>query len=653
WLGEGDAPTVGVVRNDAIADALKRNGLAVRSLERGWWDSLDGIDVLVVDAHSISDRAREEVSKFLRNGGGLLTAGLGWGWLQLNPGKGIQEHPGNQLLRDAGITWCDGTLSAGKDGLFRMAPIPGSLHAKHALDSLERALAATGADEAGEAKNGEAERHRRCEFDPRCAATLTSALESLAPSDPLLTRAAVLVAKAPDRPVPAQGRPIRRKDSLARALLAIELQVDSAAAPDSVTAHPSARAFPGSVDDAAPRVDGSVTIDAAIPGWHSVGLYAPPGGIITVTARGAVPDGVRLRIGAHSDTLWHLDRWERAPEVVRSWPIPASSALTEEHSRAGSDAGTPLRVASAFGGLIYIEVSKRSENSLEFEISGAVEAPRFVLGRTTAEQWQRARQAPAPWGELESGKVIVTVPSGFLRELDDPWELMQFWDRISDAHATLACIPLQPERPHRFVADLQISAGYMHSGYPIMTHLDAAKFMTDLETLRRGSWGLLHELGHNHQESDWTFGGTVEVTCNLFALHAIDTICTPGEGNRGHEGVNSPPSLAKHLAAGAPFDAWKQDPFLALHMYVQLEREFGWQTFKKVFAEYRALPRDERPRSDDEKRDQWMVRFSRACGRNLGPFFDAWGVPTSAAARHSIVGLPEWYPDDFPGTPGN
>jgi len=44
-----------------------------------------------------------------------------------------------------------------------------------------------------------------------------------------------------------------------------------------------------------------------------------------------------------------------------------------------------------------------------------------------------------------------------------------------------------------------------------------------------------------------------------------------------------------------------------------------------------------------------MVRFSRACGRNLGPFFVAWGVPTSEAARKSIESLPEWMPGDWPG----
>ena len=54
------------------------------------------------------------------------------------------------------------------------------------------------------------------------------------------------------------------------------------------------------------------------------------------------------------------------------------------------------------------------------------------------------------------------------------------------------------------------------------------------------------------------------------------------------------------------------------------------------------------PKTDDEKRDQWMVRFSRATGKNLGPFFQTWGVPTSQAARDSIQEMPGWMPADWP-----
>jgi hypothetical protein len=36
-------------------------------------------------------------------------------------------------------------------------------------------------------------------------------------------------------------------------------------------------------------------------------------------------------------------------------------------------------------------------------------------------------------------------------------------------------------------------------------------------------------------------------------------------------------------------------------------------------------------------------------GRNLGPFFEAWGVPTSPEARQSLADLPAWMPE--PGFP--
>ena len=84
-------------------------------------------------------------------------------------------------------------------------------------------------------------------------------------------------------------------------------------------------------------------------------------------------------------------------------------------------------------------------------------------------------------------------------------------------------------------------------------------------------------------------------------------------------------------------------------VYHQLVEGFGWEPFYRVFAEYRALPRDERPKTDGQKRDQFMVRFSRAVGKNLGPLFETWRIPTSAQARASVAALPAWLPEpDFP-----
>ncbi|HBT75633.1 MAG TPA: hypothetical protein DEB39_01630 [Planctomycetaceae bacterium] len=41
---------------------------------------------------------------------------------------------------------------------------------------------------------------------------------------------------------------------------------------------------------------------------------------------------------------------------------------------------------------------------------------------------------------------------------------------------------------------------------------------------------------------------------------------------------------------------------------------------------------------------QWLVRLSRRVGKNLGPYFDRWGVPVSQSAKDTIKGFPVWLP---------
>jgi hypothetical protein len=608
--------TIGVVKNEAMVGLLKDAGFTAKLLPARWQDALEGLSVVVVDSHSVGEEQREQLTRFVKSGGGLLTSGLAWGWLQLNTGKSTADHPGNKLLIDAGLAFCDGTLKPTADKTFTLGNVSSSLHARTALEMLEAAAA------------GKTE-----PLDAQASPTLIAALRVIPRDHDIWRRCAAILESRTVDLVPTAAKPLRSKDGVNRTLLAMQVELDRSRPAREVRAHPASTDFPGPVPQNAACVSRDVAIDLSIPGWHSTGLFAPAGEVITVKVNNATT-GLSIRIGCHSDTLWHLEEWPRVPEISRVWPLEKGAPETD--------------VSSALGGLIYIEVPRKLSGTATFTIQHGVESPRFVLGATTPDQWMSLRDAPAPWGELESRKVIVTVPSAVLRTLEDPAAVMEFWDRISDAHATLAQIPLPPERPHRFVADVEISAGYMHSGYPIMTHLDAASDMVSLARLQGGTWGLLHELGHNHQVRDWTFEGTTEVTCNLFSLHAIDTVCTPKPGTRGHGGVDNPPSLANYLKAGAPFDRWKREPFLALHMYVQLEKAFGWETYKKVFAEYRALPESQRPKTDQEKRDQWMVRFSRACGKNLGPFFIAWGVPTTEIARESLSGLPEWMPEDWP-----
>jgi hypothetical protein len=212
-----------------------------------------------------------------------------------------------------------------------------------------------------------------------------------------------------------------------------------------------------------------------------------------------------------------------------------------------------------------------------------------------------------------------------------------------------------PRRPRqeRFSVDRQISAGYMHSGYPIMTFEDVAGTFADAAKLRGkgATWGFFHELGHNFQESEWSFEGTGEVTNNLFSLYASEKLngITPATYGIAHNAMTPEAQanrLTKYLAGGKKFQQWKNDPFLALTMYSQIREAFGWEPFTKAFGEYRLL--SIRPRGEVPKHDAWMTRISRATGRNLGPFFEAWGVPTTEQARAALANLPTWMPPNWP-----
>ena len=608
----------------------KKNDLAIFLRSRGWQaEVVDGSTdparlaacrAICLSVHDLTDdRWLTTLAQYTRQGGGLVAGGLGWGWLQLNPGKTIGDHPGNRLLAAAGILWLDGTVGRTAKLGYAVQPRPGLFcQGNRAIETIM-----------GQQRDG---------GDDLAQATWTiiHTVQALPPDDklfrPLLDR--FLREHAPES-MPTQQHPLKVADAAGRLAVALRVEQIKRMSPRQVRADPSADVFPGEVPAGARRTHRVVPVDTSIPGWHSTGLYAPAGETITATvSAGSSAARLSVRIGCHSDHLWDLDTWNRCPEMTVRKPLAGKTQL-----------------ASSFGGPIYIEVDKPA-GAVSMTIAGGVEAPYFIFGQTTPTQWRRSRTAPAPWAELATSKVILSVPSEVIRKLDDPVALLQHWDRVLDCDAALAGIPSQRARPERYVPDVQISAGYMHSGYPIMTHLDAAPMMVDLAQLTQGdkAWGLYHEMGHNHQSPDWTFDGTTEVTVNLFSMYVIDQLChlPPMRGRASPANAGQSKARAAYRTGGKRFETWKKEPFLALQMYVQLIDAFGWDALKKVLAEYRTLPAGEHPKTDDDKRDQWMVRYSRTVGRNLGPFFDAWGVPVSAKAKAELAGLPGWMPSDVP-----
>ena len=614
WLGQGKR-TVAVYKNADFAKALRAlGGFDVTEIPS--IDALAGQGVLAAYPDSLPPGDIERVRAFMTSGGGLLASGIGWGWQQVSGGKSlVTDNLFNRLLAPSGLLiTADIAERTDKRGYRTDFALPPGVNVTEAAE-----LAAGGA-------SSDPARLRQLN------ATLCAAKSVLPPGDSAITKAVDAFLHSPQASkLPSPAAPLKAADIPARLTLLAHQNAWLARPFDAWPAHPAAAVYPGLPPADAPRGSRTLTVDLDVPRWHCTGLYAAAGEPVTVELPlGTEKRKLRLRIGATTCDNTRHDHWERAPKVDEE--VPLTNLATT--------------VSSPFGGLLYIVVPDQTEVAgahIQVTLRNACRAPWFKVGRDTLETWRKSiRMAPAPWAELESGKIILTVPAALIRTLDDPAALLAFWEKVEDTDAHLTAIDPEGRRSaERFSADVQLCAGWMHAGYPIMIPVVTAKELVALDALKtQGDWGFFHELGHNHQNGDWTFEGTGEVTVNFFTLYDMEHICgiLPRKTRMGEAGIQKP--VRNWVAQGKPYDVWCKEPFLALETFVRLQQAYGWSAFEKLFAEYRTLSKDERPKNDAEKRDQWALRLSRLTGQNIAAVFDAWSIPISEAARQTCAKYP-------------
>ena len=615
-------------QSEGLANALTLLGCRVTVLQSADLPAkLNALDVLWLNQSSLDGAGNpariEATQQWVRNGGGLIMDGPAWGWQMTHPGLMLpRDHSGNVLLAPMGIVFAGGMLDANNTQGYTPDANTELMQVSRALDALEQMSA-----------------HHRLLTGPelqQVTATLGEAVAALPPSqETLVQRIETLCADKAGNVVPTHETPVTISMPFARLKAVLDAQQFRRLQPEKIMAHPSAASFPGAIPAGAKRETRSVTVDMRQPAWHGTGLYAAPGEVVTITLpQSAVKRGLSIQIGEHTDTLWHLSAWGRFPEITMRRPLNAEQT----------------QVASPFGGTIFIDSPPRSsQGEVSVTIANAVAAPRFVRGVTGLAEWrQTLRDAPGPWAELVGKLVILSVPSSAVRDLDDPEALMAYWDEVMERCYSFYAAPKR-SRPERYCVDRQISAGYMHSGYPIMTGDDVAKTFCDLNILRGSTgikcWGFYHEMGHNFQQPEWTWSAFGEVTNNLFSLYGAETLngvkvgahpsMTQAEIDKRLQIIAANPGKAKY---------YERDPWYPLTMFWLLRQEFGWEPFTRLFAEFRDLPRSERPRTEQEKHDQFLTRFARLTGHNLSEYLTAWGVELSPEARQTVANLPVWMP---------
>ena len=623
WAGNREKPRVGLKGSNAIA-FYKQQGFDVESVTELTPKQLNDYDVVIVNMQGVvSNEEGAAVADFVKGGGGFIGGMTGWAFDQTSGGKDLAvSHGLNQAIMAAGVAITD--MSA-FDNLRRFEArfeLPQMMNASDAIASIKKQREGGPTLDAAAMKQG------------------TNAIQLAMASQPpgrnnLQTAVLAALGNAgADSAIPTKQAPLTSdKHATQRLRLGMETRVLRLASSEGIVPHPAHEVFPGKVPADAERITSEVKVIPSINGWTSTGLYAAAGETITVTLPENLADkGYAVRIGCHSDTLYHLDKWERAPDITRSVPLTTSTTAT----------------SSAFGGLIYIEVLSRAKDDATFTatIQNGVPAPLFVLGVDDDAKWKEIRQRPAPWAEMACDKMIISFPREVAQAINNPTELMQFWKAVVEAQDEITNQAAERTRPERIVADAQISAGYMHSGYPIMIPTSAGPEMTTLTRLKFPGWGFYHEIGHNHQRRTFTFDGTGEVTNNFIGMYCYEAVLKK-DWLIGHGGITEESRkdhIKKIKAAKDKWQTWKSDPFLALTTYIQLIQEFGWESWRKYLHSFDGTEYGPEPKGDDEARDQFLIRYSKIANKNLGPFFDFWGIPVSSSAKAEVSKLEAWMP---------
>jgi len=600
-------------------------------------------DILLLSQEVADTAMVRRIEGFVRRGGTLL-----YGYPLPNgphaPAQKQSEARFNQLLRQAGLLQSDYLTARYPTRAYLLAdPAPRYLSIRNMLASVEPNL---------------------YQMPPApmqggyiFSYNLEQVLAQNAADAPIRQRLRQVARYWPDSMiVPTPAAPVKQGRNYSVYMLQHMLrEIELREHPNPSYVAPAAATFPGAVPATAPRLTTALVLPVQVgpngvweqpPGSrlaHGTGLYVPAGEKVVIYLTGK--DSTRrleAQVGVHRDEVVDLTKMSReAYDLTRRFEL--KQGRTE--------------IYSPYGGALLLNIPDTTAlRELRLTVQGAVQAPRFQLGKTSLAAWQKTiRQYPAPWAELVSDNISLTVPSASIRALDDPTKVLAFWDAVLATDAKLAALTAPRGHPERIIVDQDVAHGTMFTDVDrivVPNNEYGCQHMLDADYLwKNGSWGHFHELGHRHQFHEIDFSGLTEVTVNLYTMYVFDKLLHRGLYAHNHERLRSKEQVAEvvrnYLADAPSFEKWKDNYFLALAMYVQLIDAFGWAPIEQVYRQYRQLPKSQYPATDAAKRDYWFTAISTATRRNLAPFFAQWKVLVGEEAAKAVAHYPAWLPPEM------
>jgi hypothetical protein len=107
--------------------------------------------------------------------------------------------------------------------------------------------------------------------------------------------------------------------------------------------------------------------------------------------------------------------------------------------------------------------------------------------------------------------------------------------------------------------------------------------------------------------------------------------------------------FSKYFSKTPSYDDWKANCCMALMTFAQLIRHFGWEPMYRFMSEYENDMKNGKeclPKSNQDKIDQWVTRYSNIIERNIKPQFQLWGLPVSDSVDVQVNQFEAFYPSN-------
>ena len=303
------------------------------------------------------------------------------------------------------------------------------------------------------------------------------------------------------------------------------------------------------------------------------------------------------------------------------------------------------------------------------------------VGRQSGlSDWQYdVAKADVPWVDIESDKILFTLPLNMVATLSDPTAMMQEWDKVMDTMATFQGAPLARSRGEYFTFDTQLDHSGYASGYPMVwPETDVFSLTTDyvkspLMVLSPAQYidqrfsiaTMLHEWGHSHRLP--VFDGEGESIVNTNTVIAYNTVfgydldaalalSREQKFNRDQAAIdwirtenfrqNKPIAYDETWPTSTGKNGIENDQrryqTRGHARWADLADIFGWDAIgavNAVFYQRYADSLEVLPKETDI--DDYIEVASNVLGVNTAPLFHFWGIQPSASLATILSGLPE------------